>query len=111
MLHPNPDFDSAIRDLITALERIQRADMMSSVEKTIPDSFKGNTSGEVLAWDRGWREHSAQWFEVYRRFHEKWMKEADAYSAGSMLESPVGDMNRASAGVIRSLLMDLKVIR
>jgi hypothetical protein len=43
-----------------------------------------------------------------REFIAKWKREADAYVSGSMMESPVGDMNRASATVVRRMLSELE---
>lgn len=41
-------------------------------------------------------------------FIERWTKEADYFVRGAMFESPVGDMNRASAAVVRRMLADLR---
>lgn len=43
-----------------------------------------------------------------REIIEKWTREANGYVSGSMMASPVGDMNRASATVVRSMLNDLQ---
>ena len=50
--------------------------------------------------------------EVTRRlaidaFIDKWTREADEYVRGAMFDSPVGDMNRASARVVRTMLREL----
>ena len=54
-----------------------------------------------------WNARGAGLDEVIK----KWTAEAEGYVTGSTLASPVGDMNRASAAVVRRILADLQALR
>ncbi len=48
--------------------------------------------------------------EAVDRFFDRWSKEGNEYVRGSMMASPVGEMNRASADVVRRMLTELRSI-
>jgi hypothetical protein len=96
----DPIYDAATREtpLGRALRRIAKSKRLTSLDTPVLEDA-ANEIDELTA-------------RLVRpdilAFIDKWMKEADCFVSGTMMESPVGDMNRASADVVRRMLRELR---
>jgi len=66
----------------------------------VNDGTRDESSSALAHPEQGWQPSFSQ-------FIAKWHREAACYESGAMMKSPVGDMNRASAVVVRQMLGEL----